>query len=76
MINILLLNNLIKEHLKNLVQDQINQIKQENLYSWFDWFCKNTDFDNKLIKFYKKTTSNKIIDIEFKTKLDNLEKKG
>ena len=36
---------------------------------------KRTDFDNKLISFYKRITSNKTKDIEFKTKLGDLEEK-
>ena len=37
-------------------------------------FVKKTDFDNKLISFSNRTTSNKTKDIAFKTKLYYLEK--
>ena len=54
-------------------------MKQENLASKSDIhdiadFVKKTDFDNKLLRFYKRINLNKTRDIEFKTKLDDLEK--
>ena len=38
-------------------------------------FVSKTDFDDKLKHLNKKVTSNKIIHIEVKTKLNDLEKK-
>ena len=53
------------------------RLKQANLASKSDIadFVKRTDFDNTLISFYKRITSNKTKDIEFKTKLGDLEEK-
>ena len=55
------------------------RLKQANLASKTDIpnitdFVKKPDFDKKLKNVNKKVTSNKTRDIEFKIKLDNLEK--
>ena len=73
----LLLKKLINQHQKNVAA----RLKQANLTSKTDIpdlidFVKKIDFDNKLINFYKKITSNKARDIEFTTKLYALGKKS
>ena len=56
------------------------RLKQANLASKIDVpditdFVKKSDFDDKLKNLNKKVASNKIRDIEFKVKLDDIEKK-
>ena len=56
------------------------RLKQANLASKIDIpditdFVKKSDFDDKLKNLNKKVASNKIRDIEFKVKLDDIEKK-
>ena len=62
-LNILLLKNLTSESFAS--KSDIPVITD---------FVKKTDFDNKLIIFNKRITSNKTRDTEIKTELDDLEK--
>ena len=77
------------DHAKYITTQEFNKLtadnfgarlKQANLASKTDitgitGFVKKTDFDNKLITFNKRITSSETSDIEFKTKLDDLENK-
>ena len=75
-INILLLKNLIKITSENFAARLAleNLASKTNIPDITD-FVEKTDCDNKLIRFDKRITSNKIRDIENKTKLDDLESK-
>ena len=74
------------DHDKQITSQKFIKLELDNFTAWLKQanvrqqndtadFVKKTVFDNKLMSFNKRITSNKTKDKEFKTKLDDSHKK-